>query len=103
MKEVSEKSFTTDVLKQPLAVVDFWASWCHPCMQFKPIFEKVATEFKDVAFCKANIEEYRDLALEYGIFSIPTVLFFKKGIEVGRYTGSMTESAFKQKITEVLK
>jgi thioredoxin 1 len=103
MNDINDRNITELILKKPKAVVDFWAPWCHPCMQFKPVFEKVGAEHPDVSFGKVNIEDYRDIALEFGVMSIPTIIFFKHGEEVGRFTGTIPEEAFKARIKEFFK
>ncbi len=102
MIKLTDANITKKILEKPKAIVDFWAPWCNPCLQFAPLFEKVSSESTDIAFGKVNIEEYRDLALEFNVMSIPTVLFFKDGKEVGRFTGSIPIQAFKDKIKEFL-
>jgi thioredoxin 1 len=78
------------VIKQAdtLIVVDFWAPWCGPCRAFGPILEQAAQELGDQAeFVKLNVDEQRKLAQQYGISSIPTVIYFRNGVEVHRATG----------------
>lgn len=69
------------------AVVDFWAEWCGPCKMVAPVFEKVSNEIDDVLFIKVNVDEAQDLAGEYNIRSIPTMMFFKdskvKDVSIG--------------------
>ena len=64
-------------------VIDFWATWCGPCQRMTPIVEELAEEYKDtVVIGKYNIEEENDLAAQYRIMSIPTILFFKNGEQI---------------------
>ena len=65
------------------AVVDFYATWCGPCKMFGPIFEEVSRK-KDMNFIKLNVDDYSDVAREYGVMSIPTIILFKDGEEVKR-------------------
>lgn len=60
-------------------LVDFWATWCGPCRMLAPIIEEVANEREDVAVCKVDVDECPNIAQEFGIMSIPTVLVFKNG------------------------
>ena len=72
------------------AVVDFYATWCGPCKMFGPVFEEVSKE-KDINFVKLDVDKYSDIAREYGVMSIPTVILFKDGMEVKRFTGFMSK------------
>ena len=75
------------------AVVDFYATWCGPCKMFGPIFEEVANE-KNINFVKLDVDKYSDVAREYGVMSIPTIILFKNGKEVKRFTGFMSKDDF---------
>lgn len=75
-----------------LAVVDFFATWCGPCNMLGPVFAEVAEENKDAAFfAKVDIDESMELAQEYGVNTVPTVIFFKDGKEVAREIGFMSK------------
>lgn len=75
------------------AVVDFSASWCGPCKMFGPIFEEVSSNF-DFNFVKLDVDKASDMAREYGVMSIPTIILFKNGKEVKRFTGFMSKDNF---------
>lgn len=78
--EVNRENFDEEVLGfEGRVLVDFWAEWCGPCMMLGPIVEEVSDELDDVKFCKVNCDEARDLALEYGIMTIPNLLLFENG------------------------
>ena len=82
---LTDDSFDTDVLKADGAIlVDFWAEWCGPCKMFGPIFEDVANQQEGVVFAKLNVDEQEDLARQYKVMSIPTVIVFQKGQRLGR-------------------
>ena len=86
-----EKNF--DSLISDSAVVDFYADWCGPCKMFGPIFEEVSLE-KELNFVKLNVDNYSDIAREYGVMSIPTIILFKDGKEIKRNTGFMSKDDF---------
>lgn len=70
-------------------LVDFWATWCGPCRMIAPVLEEVAKERPDVTVCKVDVDEERDLALEYGVSSIPTLLVFRDGKVVNQSIGAI--------------
>lgn len=86
---ITSKNFEEEVLKSDLPVlVDFWASWCGPCKMMTPVVEQIAKDMDGKAkVCKVNIDEEQNLAMEYGIMSIPTFLIFKDGKVVNSAVG----------------
>jgi len=91
-----EKDFNT--LIQDKTVVDFYATWCGPCKMFGPIFEETAKE-NNINFVKLDVDKHSEIAREYGVMSIPTIILFKDGKEVKRYTGFMS----KEQLIEFIK
>lgn len=98
--EVMSDSFEEEVLKSEKPVlVDFYADWCGPCKMLAPIVDAVAEENSDVKVCRMNIDENEELAVKYGIMSIPTLVVIKNGEEVRRTVGVVG----KEEILEMLK
>ena len=96
MKNLSAEEFKTEVLNgSGKTVVDFWASWCGPCRAQAPILEELSKETPDVNFVKVNVDEQPDLAMQYGVSSIPTLLFFENGKLVNQAIGLHSKQAVK--------
>lgn len=99
--EITRNNFEEEVIKSDKPVlVDFWASWCMPCKMMSKTIDEIATEMADrVKVCKVNIDEEQELAVKYGVMSIPTFLVFKNG-KVSEMTVGVQE---KENITKLLK
>ncbi len=98
--EFSKEEFKSKISKG-IVFLDFYATWCAPCNSFFPVFEKISQEFSQKAsFLKINVDEQRDIAIEYRISSIPTVLCLKDGIVSWTHTGTMQEATFREKVKE---
>ena len=96
-KEVIEKSSETPVL------VDFWASWCGPCMMLGPTLEKIAKEYKDkLIVAKAATDENQNAASKFGVMSIPAVKLFKDGKVIDEFVGAQPEATIKQWLDQKL-
>ncbi|WP_202319570.1 thioredoxin [Archaeoglobus neptunius] len=103
MRHLSGEEFRKAIEGDKLVVVDFYADWCMPCRYISPILEKLEKEYDGQAeFYKLDVDENQDIAFEYGIASIPTVLFFKNGKVVGGFIGAMPENAVKAEINKAL-
>ena len=92
---VNDSNFEENVLKSELPVmIDFWAEWCAPCRAIAPYVEQIATEYEGKAVVgKVNIEQSPDVANNFGIRNIPTILFFKSGELVNKHVWMTSKSA----------
>ena len=96
MLHFSKDGFDKALSQGKLVVVDFWADWCGPCRMLGPVIEQLAGQYPDVVVGKVNVDDEQELALRYGVMSIPTVIFFKDGKEIDRKVGVMPPEAFTQ-------
>lgn len=88
MTELNLASFKEAINSEQPVVVDFWADWCMPCRILSPVLEDISDELDGKAnFCKLNTDDNVELAQEYDITAIPTVIVFKKGMELDRMVG----------------
>ncbi len=102
VKEVTEKSFEKNISKG-VVIVDFWATWCRPCLMQAPIFEEAAKEMKGkVAFLKIDVDKAKNIAAKYRISSIPTLIVFKDGKEVTRTMGTQQKENIIAVLNKVL-
>jgi|ETNmetMinimDraft_11_1059920.scaffolds.fasta_scaffold97524_2 thioredoxin 1 len=93
------KNNIDEEIKEPI-IVDFWAGWCSPCKEMDPMFDQLSEEIKNLKFAKLNVDQEPELAVRFGVMSIPTFLIIREGKEIGRIVGSMQKSTFKEKIEE---
>lgn len=95
---ITSENFEQEVLKSDLPVlIDFWATWCGPCMMLAPIIEEIAEEYQGkIKVGKINVDEQGPLAMQFGIQSIPTLLYFKGGKLVDTKIGYCTKAQIEQ-------
>ena len=98
----TDANFDSDVIKaEQFTVVDFWAPWCGPCLAIGPTIEALANEYDGkVKVGKLNVDENPNVSMEYGITSIPCVLFIKGGQVVDKQLGAAPRAAFEKKIQQ---
>jgi len=100
--ELTEANFK-DTIKDGVCLVDFWAPWCGPCRMIAPVIDELAEEYEGKAkICKVNTDEQPGIAAEYGIRSIPTILFFKDGELVDQMVGAASKGVFEEKLNALL-
>ena len=101
-QEFTDANFKTDVLdSDKLTVIDFWAEWCGPCRAIGPVIEELATEYAGkVNIGKVNVDNNPQVSMNYGITSIPAILFVKGGQVVDKLVGAQPKSNFVKKIEQ---
>ena len=89
---VTKDTFNTEIEEaKETVLVDFWAAWCMPCKMLSPAVEAVAEERSDVKVCKINIDEEPELAIRFGVMSIPTLIVFKDGEVANKSVGLISK------------
>lgn len=99
---VNSENFSSEVLASPIpVVVDFFATWCGPCRMLAPVLESVSEDYTGkVKFVKLDVDEASDIAKDYSVMSIPTLIIFKNGEEVAKTVGALGAEALEEWIDE---
>ncbi len=102
--EVTDATFEEEVINSDLpVVVDFWAVWCGPCKMIAPIMEEIANDYEGkIKVAKLDVDNNPNVAVKYGIRSIPTVLFFKDGKMEEQVIGAYPKAHFIEKVSELV-
>lgn len=101
--QVTNENFESLKAGELPLVVDFWATWCGPCRMIAPVVEELAREYDGkITIGKCDVEDAEDVAAEYGIRNIPTLLFFKNGEVVDKMVGAASKAKIEEKIKTLL-
>ena len=100
--ELTKENFKEET-NDGVSMVDFWAPWCSPCRMIAPVIDQLADDFDGKAkICKINTDEQQELAVEFGVRSIPFIIFMKNGEVVDSMVGAASKEAFAEKINALL-
>lgn len=88
LKKIEGKDFEKEVLKsEKMVIVDFFATWCGPCQMLMPVLKEIASETENYDIVEIDVDEAQELAMNYGIEAVPTMIIFKNGMEIDRIGG----------------
>ncbi len=98
--ELTLSNFESTIKSNAFVIVDFWAPWCGPCRSFAPIFDKVSGDHPDIVFAKVNTEDEQQIAAQFQIRSIPTLMIFREQIIIYAQPGAMPENGLRDLVAK---
>lgn len=101
VEELSKSGFEA-FTKKGTVLVDFFAEWCMPCLMLAPIVDELSNKIKKIKFGKVNIDESKDLAEDFAVMSVPTLILFKNGKEVDRIVGALPADVLEERLNKNL-
>ena len=90
---ITKENYASVVAENPLVLLDFWAVWCGPCKMIAPILEEIAAERDDLVIGKVDVDSEMELAMQFGVASIPTLVVIKNGAPAGKAVGYMPKAS----------
>jgi len=99
--DISMETLESTIEGNDIVLIDFWADWCGPCKMFAPTYEKVSEEYPNIVFAKVDTEAHQELAAQFQIRSIPTLMAFKDQIGVFSQPGALPEQGLKDVIGQI--
>lgn len=101
--ELNQGNFEAVVTGNDMVIVDYWAPWCGPCKSFGPVFEQISEKYPNVVFAKVNTEVEQEIARDFNIRSIPTLMVFRENVIIYSEAGALPASGLEQLVEQALK
>ena len=103
LKQINEDNFKTEVLEsEKVTLVDFFATWCGPCQMLAPVLEKISNSRANFDIAKIDVDQLPDLAVEYGVEVVPTMVIFKNGKVMNKFEGFKSESEIIEEVSKYM-
>ncbi len=100
--EVTNANYEELIASGKPVVIDFWAEWCGPCRMVAPLIDELANEYPDVAIAKCDVDSNDEVAAQFRVRNIPTVVFIKNGEQVDKIVGATTKAVLEEKVKAIL-
>jgi len=98
--ELTNENIVDTINNNDFVIIDFWAPWCGPCQSFGPVYEEISENYDDIVFAKVNTQEEQEIAAQFNIRSIPTLMIFREQIILYSEAGALPGPSFEQLITQ---
>ena len=98
--ELTNDNFVDTINNNDFVIIDFWAPWCGPCQSFGPVYEEISEKYDDIVFAKVNTQDEQEIAAQFNIRSIPTLMIFREQIILYSEAGALQGSSFEGLISQ---
>ena len=96
--ELTNENLVDMINNNDFVIIDFWAPWCGPCQSFGPVYEEISEKYDDIVFAKVNTQDQQEIAAQFNIRSIPTLMVFREQVILYAEAGALPGSAFEELI-----